>query len=89
MDIVAEPGEWDELPGARGGTDVVIIGARRPDDSGAATRVFGASTGQLVLAIALNGRSAAMWQLQPHKVPLGEVSAKSLVAAIRARVGGS
>ncbi len=70
------------------GVDVVIVGARQPDDSALAGEVFRTSPCTRVLIIATSGRSAIMWQLRPHKAPLGEVSAASLLAAIRADVDG-
>jgi hypothetical protein len=35
------------------------------------------------LALEGDGRSAAMYELQPHAVPLGNVSTEGLIEAIR------
>lgn len=86
MDIVRDRVAGKELRRPRVHADVVIVGVRQPDDLSVVTRVLGSSTGTTVLAIAHSGRSATMWQLQPHRAPLGEVSPQSLVAAIRAGV---
>ena len=74
----------NELFRAIQGVDVVIVGAGQPDDSALALEVFRMSPCTRVLIVAVSGRSAIMWQLRPHKAPLGEVSAESLVRAIRA-----
>ena len=36
-----------------------------------------------VLVIAASGRTAAMYELRPHRMPLGEVTPAGLIAAIR------
>jgi hypothetical protein len=45
-----------------------------------------------IVAIAADGRNAFLHELQPHLIPLGEVSPASLIAAIRSTLptdGGS
>jgi len=86
MEVVTHAAEKLERPEARAGADVVILGASQPDDPAAAAPAFGPWAGRKVLAIALNGRSATLWQLLPHKVQLGDVSAQSLIDAIRGGV---
>jgi DNA-binding NarL/FixJ family response regulator len=36
-----------------------------------------------IIVIATDGRTAFLYELQPHSVPLGEVAPSSLIAAIR------
>jgi DNA-binding NarL/FixJ family response regulator len=40
-----------------------------------------------VIALAEDGREGFLYELRPHRVPLGEISARGLVAAIRAAAG--
>ena len=63
--------------------DVVIVGARQPDDSALVTEIFASSPQRKVLVIATSGRSAVLYQLRPHKRTLGDVSPQSLLEAIR------
>jgi DNA-binding NarL/FixJ family response regulator len=39
-----------------------------------------------LLAIGVDGRSASLYELRPHRVPLGELSPHGLVQAIRSAV---
>jgi hypothetical protein len=50
-------------------------------------RLLSSAPGMRVLMIATSGDAAVMYELQPRKLPLGEVSAASLVAAIRHGAG--
>jgi DNA-binding NarL/FixJ family response regulator len=63
--------------------DVAIVGAREPDDATRTDELFLSSPRSKVLVIATSGRSAVMYQLRPHKRPLGDVSPQSLLDAIR------
>jgi hypothetical protein len=36
-----------------------------------------------IIVIATDGRTAFLYELQPHSVPLGEVAPSSLITAIR------
>jgi hypothetical protein len=72
------------LPALAGSAiDVVVIGVQRADDLSMARQILGPSRLARVLLVAVNGRSAAMYELRPHKVSLGEVSTQGLVNAIR------
>ena len=84
MEIVGDTDDPEEFFRTIPGVDVAIIGAHEPDDSRLAREVLRKSPSTRVLAIAISGRSASMWQLRPHRVPLGDVSPESLVRAIRA-----
>jgi hypothetical protein len=66
--------------------DVVIL-ATDGDDLPAAGRIQLARRATArVIAINGQGRSAYLYELRPHRTPLGEVSADSLLAAIRSPV---
>ena len=39
--------------------------------------------------IAISGRDAVMYELRPHKTPLGEMSPTRLIEAIRFAFGGA
>jgi DNA-binding NarL/FixJ family response regulator len=84
MEIVGDFGERNEFLEAVEGVDVAIIGTRQPDDSALAGQVLRASPSTRVLIIAMNGNSAALWELRPYKVRLDDVSPESLIRAIRA-----
>jgi DNA-binding NarL/FixJ family response regulator len=84
MEIVGDFGKRDEVLDAVERADVVIIGARQPDDSTLARQVMQASPSTRVLIIAMNGGSAVLWELRPYKVWLDDVSPESLIRAIRA-----
>lgn len=88
MELVGDFGEGDAVSTAlkNGDVDVVILGARQPDDYAIAGRVFIDAPRSKVLAIATSGRSAVMYQLRPHKKMLGDVSPQSLIDAIRSDV---
>jgi hypothetical protein len=38
------------------------------------------------MGVSADGRSACLYELRPHRVPLGDLSAQGLVEAIRERV---
>jgi DNA-binding NarL/FixJ family response regulator len=63
--------------------DVVILGVEEPDDLPLAREILRRSR-QALLLLSIDGRRATMYELQPHKEALGEVSPQGLVAAIRA-----
>lgn len=65
--------------------DVLII--MQPDGNGAemsAERLFWRRPSK-VIAIVEGGRTGVLFVLHPHATPLGELSAESLVAAIRSQ----
>jgi DNA-binding NarL/FixJ family response regulator len=88
MEVV---GDWSQGPAVRGAlkdadVDVVIIGARQPDDDALASQVFLEAPFSKVLVIATSGRTAVMYQLRPEKRLLGDVSPQSVIEAIRGDV---
>src|SRR4051812_44189710 len=86
IEVIIARGDADQWPRVSMASDVVITGTREPDDLALAPRALGSQAGRTVLAIAINGRTATMWQLKPYRVALGDVSPQSLVAAIRTGV---
>jgi DNA-binding NarL/FixJ family response regulator len=85
IEVVRDLGEEDGVARAlsEGTVDVVIVGARQPEDSALAASVLRASPHSKVLVIATSGRTAVMHQLCPVKRALGELSPEGLVEAIR------
>jgi hypothetical protein len=65
--------------------DVVVVGGF----SAAETKYYGDLLYSLprlkIIAIATDGRAALLHELQPHVIPLDEVAAISLIAAIRGK----
>jgi len=63
--------------------NVVIIGAPEPADAGRAVQVMMAAPRTRVLMIAPTAETAVMYELHPCATAYGEISASSLVHAIR------
>jgi hypothetical protein len=66
--------------------DVAIVGTRDPDDTAQATNLLFTAPRVRVLMIATSGRMAALYELHPRRLRLGEASAPELMRAIRAGV---
>ena len=62
------------------GVDVVITGR---DDPGWAADLLRARPGFRVLALTRGGKEGLLYELRPHRVALGELSPRQLVAEIR------
>ncbi len=92
MDVV---GELRTRAGLQAGVrdafaDVVIMGLDDLDLPSECLALFDAYPTIRVLGVSSDGRSASLYELRPHRLPLGEVSPDGLVQAIRearARVG--
>ncbi len=84
MEIVGEATGVNGLPDAvlEPGADVVVMGR---DDPSLATSLLEQQPGMRVLAVAASGRESWLYELRPHRVPLGEISPKRLVEQIRKR----
>jgi DNA-binding NarL/FixJ family response regulator len=67
------------------GGDVVIVGTKEPEEPSVPIRMLAASPHIKVLMLEIRGRSAAMYELRPHRRSLGDVSPKRLIQAIRQR----
>ena len=87
IEVVRDLGDENGVvPALSGGTvDVVIVGARQPEDSRLAADVLSASPRSKVLVIATDGRSAVIHELHAVQRTLGDLSAHGLVEAIRGR----
>jgi hypothetical protein len=76
--------EQEELIAAadRSGADFVIAGAGRlaPDD---VSRLLEVHPGIKVLAVSESGRQGLLYELRPHRVPIGDLSPAVLLATIR------
>ncbi len=64
----------------------VLVVRDTPTVSAEATSLLDESRPLGVLAISDDGRSTVVYELKPHRVPLGEVSPERLVDAIRSAV---
>jgi hypothetical protein len=81
MEIVLESGGMSGLPAlAAAEPDVIILGQ---DEPSLAAGLLEALPNVKVLAVALNGREAVLYELRPQRVELGEISPQKLVSVIR------
>jgi DNA-binding NarL/FixJ family response regulator len=67
----------------RADADVVILGLQRDDEARAYDRLLYVRPRLTLLAITGDGRGAFLYELRPHKVPIGDVSPEGLLGAIR------
>lgn len=63
--------------------DLIILGTTHPDDQDGAPALLARWPGSRVLLLTHNGQSASLFELQPRRIDLGEVSPSELVNAIR------
>jgi hypothetical protein len=66
--------------------DVVVVGRSVPDQEYAASILLARWPRSLVVGIADGRRGAIMYELEPTKVAVGDVSPRELVQAIRAMI---
>jgi chemotaxis response regulator CheB len=66
--------------------DVVVIGTEGETVPALAGRALAAHPQLKLLAISTDGRAGFLYELRPHMVPLGELSAGRVIAAIKAFV---
>jgi DNA-binding NarL/FixJ family response regulator len=86
-EIVAEYAAPAPLAEVVRSSDVQFVVVRdTPEMSAEATSLLADSRGVGVLAISDDGRSSVLYELKPHRAPLGEVSPERLVDAIRSAV---
>jgi hypothetical protein len=64
--------------------DVVVAGIRSIDDATTAAALLRRWPRSRVLVVGIENGDAAMFDLQPHRTPLGELSPARLLDAIRA-----
>ena len=69
--------------------DVVILGLEDSELPAIGNQLFSEHPAVRVLGVAGDGRSTFLYELRPYKVPLGEVSPKALVTAIRSVAGST
>lgn len=70
------------------GADVVIAGATDPDDRRVAARLLKLAPRIRLLMVAINGRTAAMYELRPHQTLHRAITQSGLIAAIRQSMQG-
>jgi DNA-binding NarL/FixJ family response regulator len=68
---------------AREGADFVIVGTDSAAES-CMRSVVGAEPGVRALEVRSDGRECVLYELRPHRVPLGEISPATLLSTIRA-----
>lgn len=85
-------GELDDEPGAehkllaeseRTRPDFVIVALREPEVADVHLRLLERRPLMKVLAVAGQGRDAHLWELQPERELLGQISPERLLSAIR------
>jgi DNA-binding NarL/FixJ family response regulator len=86
MEVVGEETAMNGLPETvvDAGADVVVIGR---DDPSLARTLLERVPRLRVLAVTAGGHDSWLYELLPHRVPLGEISPKRLVEEIRKRAG--
>jgi hypothetical protein len=70
--------------GSKPETDVFIVGAQEDELPPVGLAQLERQPKAKVLTIDRNGRDAHLYELRPHKTPLGELSADTLLAAVGA-----
>jgi DNA-binding NarL/FixJ family response regulator len=80
-------GELDDAPDVtdaleRDRADFVIVGSDAAA-TGSVASLVAAQQGMRALELRADGRESVLYELRPHRVPLGEISAEALVRTIR------
>jgi DNA-binding NarL/FixJ family response regulator len=90
MEVIGVIDEGD-LPAAVGRTraDVVVVGHDPQAERDSYLQLLVRHPHVKVLAIADNGKSGSIYELQPRRISLGKISARSLAQAIRRRAPAS
>jgi len=68
--------------------DVLIVGIAEPNDTEVPLRLLSMVPDMSVLMISISGETAAMYQLRPYRKSMGNLTAQSLMAAIRTSTAG-
>jgi hypothetical protein len=63
--------------------DVLVVSQSDPDDEALPVSMLLRSPDSRVLALGADARRAVLFELRPHRTPLGELSRESLLAAVR------
>lgn len=66
-----------------GGADVVVLSQTDPEDEAVPISMLLRSPASRVLALDADARRAVLFELRPHRTPLGELSRETLLAAVR------
>jgi hypothetical protein len=80
-EIIGQEGLLQAVTDAQ--ADVMVVGSLVAPASNEYRDLLYGRPGMKIIAIAADGREAVLHELQPHVIPLGEVSPASLSAAIR------
>ena len=67
--------------------DVVVVSQADPENEDVSVDMLLRSPRSRVLALASDARNAVLYELRPHRTPLGELSRESLLAAVHAAGG--
>jgi hypothetical protein len=88
LDVVAEhEANVDVLEAVEGGrADFVIVGSDASADAAVRSLVAG-DLGVRAIELRADGRESVLYELRPHRVPLGEISPDTLLHTIRAAPG--
>ena len=85
LEVVGNLAEMDSVLAlmSRVPVDVVILGCANSELPEAGLRLFDEHPSVRVLCVSADGRRTFLYELRPHRVPIGEVSPEELVAAMR------
>jgi DNA-binding NarL/FixJ family response regulator len=85
LDVVAEHEAGVDVRAVveRNDADFVIVGSEATADAGVRSLV-GAELGVRALELHSDGKESVLYELRPHRVPLGEISPETLLQTIRA-----
>jgi DNA-binding NarL/FixJ family response regulator len=85
LDVVAEHEAGVDVRAAveRDGADFVIVGSDATAEAAVSSLVAG-ERGVRALELRSDGRESVLYELRPHRVPLGEISPETLLHTIRA-----
>lgn len=83
--LLATDPEVQVLEGASAaqGADVLVVSQADPDDEAIPVSMLLRSPKSRVLALGADARRAVLFELRPHRTPVGELSRESLLAAVR------
>ena len=84
LELVRELDDAPDVTDAleRDRADFVIVGSDAAA-TGSVASLVAAQQGMRALELRADGRESVLYELRPHRVPLGEISAEALVRTIR------
>jgi len=85
LDVVGEHDASADLRAAveEDGADFLIVGSEATAEA-AVHSLVGADLGVRALEVQSDGKESVLYELRPHRVPLGEISPETLLRTIRA-----